>query len=319
MNALAAKPPSHVKKHKWFDRSEKFKSLKFFAALLLACAAAPVHAEATSGEDSGTPLRLEKPASRIVTLAPHLAEMVFAAGAGDRLVGVVDYSTYPEEAKKIPRVGGYSHFDLEAIVALNPDLIVAWRSGNSPAHIEKLQKLGFPVYVSQPDRIEDIAQELMRLGALADTRAVANAEAARLRARLKALRDRYASLARVRTFYQIWKQPLTTIGGKQIISSVIRLCGGKNIFDSLEPLAANVTVESVVAANPEVIIASGMDQSRPEWLDDWRRWTSILAVERNNLFFIDPDLIQRHTPRLLDGAERLCEHLETARSRRPGQ
>ncbi|MDR2507759.1 MAG: cobalamin-binding protein [Candidatus Accumulibacter sp.] len=265
------------------------------------------------------PLRLEKPARRIVTLAPHLAEMVFAAGAGDRLVGVVDYSTYPEEAKKIPRVGGYSHFDLEAIVALNPDLIVAWRSGNSPAHIEKLQKLGLPVYVSQPDQIEDIAQELLHLGALADTRTAANAEAARLRARLKALRDRYASLARVRTFYQIWKQPLTTIGGKQIISSVIRLCGGENIFDSLEPLAANVTVESVVAANPEVIIASGMDQSRPEWLDDWRRWASIAAVEQNNLFFIDPDLIQRHTPRLLDGAERLCEHLETARSRRPGR
>jgi iron complex transport system substrate-binding protein len=290
--------------------------LKTLLALMLSFFAAAARGEVATTDGTGAPIRLEAPARRIVTLAPHLAETIFAAGAGRWLVGVVAYSNYPEEAKKISSVGSYSHFDLEAIAALKPDLIVAWESGNSPAHLERLRKLGFSVYVSQPDRIEDIPPELRRLGVLAGTSEIADAVAARLEARLSALRARYSALPRVRTFYQIWQQPLTTIGGKQVISTVIRLCGGENVFGALEPLAANVTVESVVAANPEVIIASGMDQSRPEWLDDWRRWASITAVARNNLFFIDPDLMQRHTPRLFDGADRLCEYLETARKRR---
>jgi iron complex transport system substrate-binding protein len=123
----------------------------------------------------------------------------------------------------------------------------------------------------------------------------------------------------VRTFYQIWKQPLMTVGGKQIISDVIQLCGGENVFATLDGMAPTVTVEAVMAANPEAIVASGMDEARPEWLDDWQRWTSISAVTRGNLFFVPPDLIQRHTPRLLEGAERLCLHLEAARSRRPAR
>jgi iron complex transport system substrate-binding protein len=296
------------------DPNMPLKILFAFAAAFLSTACP---AEIVVNDATGATIRLDAPARRIVTLAPHLAETLFAAGAGKWLVGVVEYSNYPEEARRIPSVGSYSHFDLEAIAALKPDLIVAWESGNSPAHLEKLRKLGFTVFVSQPDRIEDIPLELRRLGALAGVSAIADAQAARLEARLHALRTRYSALPRVRTFYQIWQQPLTTIGGKQVISTVIRLCGGENVFESLEPLAANVTVESVIAANPEVIIASGMDKSRPEWLDDWRRWTSIAAVPRDNLFFIDPDLMQRHTPRLLDGAEQLCEHLETARARRP--
>jgi hypothetical protein len=132
-----------------------------------------------------------------------------------------------------------------------------------------------------------------------------------------ALQQRYGSRPPVPTFYQIWKQPLMTVGRRQIISDVIRLCGGNNVFGKLETMAPTVTVEAVIAANPEAIVASGMDEARPEWLDDWRRWSSITAVARGNLFFVPPDLIQRHTPRLLEGAERLCQHLETARSRRP--
>jgi iron complex transport system substrate-binding protein len=123
----------------------------------------------------------------------------------------------------------------------------------------------------------------------------------------------------VRTFYEIWKQPLMTVGRQQIISDVIRLCGGDNVFGQLETMAPTVTVEAVIAANPEAIVASGMGEARPEWLDDWLRWTTITAVARGNLFFVPPDLIQRHTPRLLDGADLLCRHLETARSRRPAK
>lgn len=284
------------------------------AALWLACGLAT--AEVTVKDDSGATVRLAQPARRIITLAPHMAETLFAAGAGDRLVGVVEYSDFPEAVKKIARVGGYTRLDLEAIAALKPDLIIAWLSGNAPAHIEKLRALGFPVYISQPDRIEDVATELERFGMLAGTEKVARAAAAQLRDRLAGLQKRYGGRPTVRTFYQVWKQPLSTVGGRQIISSVIRLCGGENVFGKLDTMAPEVSVEAVIAANPEAIVASGMDDSRPEWLDDWRRWTSITAVTRNNLYFVPPQLIQRHTPRLLDGAEMLCQHLETARSRR---
>ena len=289
---------------------------KLLAGLVMALSFSMALAEVVVTDDAGGVVRLPQPARRIVTLAPHLAETLFAAGAGGKLAGTVDYSDFPEAAKKVPKVGGYSRLDLEAIVALKPDLIIAWHSGNAPANVEKLRGFGFPIYVSQPDSLEDVASEIERMGRLAGTSAVADAAARQFRARLATLRRDYGHKPVVRTFYQIWKQPLSTVGGKQIISSVIRLCGGENVFASLDALAPVVTVEAVIAANPEAIVASGMSEARPDWLDDWTRWPGIAAVARNNLFFVPPELIQRHTPRLLDGAEQLCRHLDTARARR---
>nr|WP_313951846.1 cobalamin-binding protein [Accumulibacter sp.] len=289
----------------------------FVAWLLIAGSA--VGAEVSVVDDSGATLRLAQPAKRIVSLAPHLTETLFAAGAGERVVGTVEYSNYPPAAVNIARVGGYSQLDLERVTALRPDLIIAWQSGNTAAHVDRLRALGFPIYLSQPDRIEDVASEIERLGVLAGSAPVANRAAANFRQRLAGLQERYGGRPSVRTFYQIWKQPLMTVGGHQIISDVIRLCGGDNVFGKLETMAPTVSVEAVIAANPEAIVASGMSESRPEWLDDWLRWTSITAVARGNLFFVPPDLIQRHTPRLLDGAQLLCQHLETARSRRPSR
>lgn len=274
------------------------------------------HAEIVVQDDTGATLRLTEPARRIVSLAPHVTETLFAAGAGAQIVGAVDYSDYPETAKRVPRVGGYSRLDLEAIAALQPDLVVGWASGNAPTHIDKLRALGIPVYLAQPERIDDVAKNLERYGQLAGTSAVAQVAAAAFRGRLQTLREKYGPRPKVRTFYQIWKQPLMTVGGGQVISDVIHLCGGENVFAGLKPLAPKVTVEAVIQTDPEVIIASGMGESRPEWLDDWRRWKTLTAVQRDNLFFIPPDLIQRHTPRLVEGADRLCAHLETARGKR---
>jgi iron complex transport system substrate-binding protein len=284
--------------------------------LVFAVASSLALAEVAVTDDTGLIVRLSQAARRIVTLAPHLAETVFAAGAGDRLVGTVDYSDYPEAARKVPRVGGFSRLDLETIVALKPDLIIAWHTGNAPSDIDKLRGFGFPIYVSQPNRLENIADEIERLGQLAGSSQAADAAAHQFRTRLADLQKQYGERPVVRMFYQIWKQPLSTIGGKQIISSVIRLCGGENVFGKLETIAPVISVEEVIAANPETIIASGMDEARPEWLDDWKRWPTITAVTRGNLFFVPPDFIQRHTPRLLDGAEQLCRQLEIARSRR---
>jgi iron complex transport system substrate-binding protein len=283
------------------------------AALLLA---APVHAELVFTDDTGHSVRLKAPAKRIVAIAPHLAESLYAAGAGDRLVGTVDYSDYPPEAKKVRRVGGYSRLDLEAIAALKPDLVLAWQSGNNMSQVDKLKGLGLPVYVWQPNRMDDVAGQLERMGQLAGTEPAAHAAAERFRQRLAALRGANANKPKVRVFYQIWKAPLMTVGGPQIISDAIKLCGGENVFGHLPQMAPTVSVEAVLEADPEAIVATGMGDARPEWLADWNPWTRMTAVRRGNLFHINPDIMQRHTPRLLDGAERLCAHLDTARARR---
>jgi iron complex transport system substrate-binding protein len=285
-------------------------------AFLLLTLSATAQAEISVTDGTGSVVRLAQPAQRIVSLAPHVTEVLFAAGAGERIVGTVDYSNFPEAAKRIRRVGGYSRIDLEAVAALKPDLVIGWHSGNAPAHVDKLKALGLTVYVARPHRFEDIAASIEQYGRLAGTQSSAEPAAATFRQRLAELRLRYASRRPVRVFYQVWQKPLTTINGQQIISDAIGVCGGINVFAELPVLAPKINTEAVLVANPEAIIASGMDEQRPEWLDDWRRWPQLDAVTRGNLFFIPPDLIQRHSPRLLDGAAMLCEQLETARGRR---
>ena len=268
-------------------------------------------------DDTGQILKLAAPARRIISLAPHITENLYAAGAGGYIVGVSDYSDYPPEAKRLAHVGNYANLDLEAIIAKRPDLVIAWEGGSSVAHLAKLRALGLPLFISQPRKIEDIASNIERFGELAGTSASAAAAARAFRARHAELRSRYANRPPVRTFYQIWNQPLATVNGEQLISNVMQLCGAENIFASLPLLAPTVTLEAVLAANPEAIVASGMDESRPEWLDMWWRWKELTASARGNLFFIPPDIINRHTPRLLDGAQMLCAHMETARGKRP--
>lgn len=273
------------------------------------------HAEIVVQDDVGQAVRLAAPARRIVSLAPHITENLYAAGAGAYIVGVVDYSDYPPAAKKLPHVGSHDRLDLEAILALKPDLVIAWESGNPAAHLNRLKSLGLPLFLSQPRHLDDIAGDIERFGTLAATDAGAAARA--FRSRLAELRGRYARRPPVRSFYQIWNQPLLTVNGESLISDVMRLCGAENVFAKLPVLAPTVTLEAVLAANPEVIVASGMDDTRPEWLDMWRRWRDMTASARDNLFFVPADLINRHTPRILDGAQMLCTQLETARSRRP--
>ena len=275
------------------------------------------HADLRFKDDTGQEIRLKAPAQRIITLAPHAAESLYAAGAGDKLVGTVEYSDYPPAAKKVPRVGGYSRIDLEAVAALKPDLVIAWQSGNNMPQVDKLKALGLAVYVSQPNKMADIADQLERLGQLVGTETAANAAAASFRKRLENLQSANANKPKVRVFYQIWKSPLMTVGGPQIISDAIRLCGGENVFGHLGQMAPSISVEAVLEADPEAIIATGMGDAKPEWLHDWDQWTRLTAVKRGNLFHINPDIMQRHTPRILDGAEKLCAHLDVARSRRP--
>lgn len=292
---------------------------------LLLCGWLAVHAAARAEiavtDDAGHALKLPRPAQRIVSLAPHLTELLYAAGAGGQVVAAVEFSNYPAAAKALPRIGSYAAFDLERIAALKPDLVVAWGSGNPPGPVAQLRRLGIPVFISEPQRLEDVGPSLVRLGDLAGTEAVARLAADAFEARRTALAARHAGRRPVTVFYEIWNQPLMTVGGTHIISAAMALCGGRNVFDAVTQPAATVGLEAVLAADPEAIVASGMGESRPDWLDDWQRWPQLTAVKRGNLFFVPPDLLQRHTPRILDGAERLCDALDTARRRnaQPGR
>ena len=282
-------------------------------ALLLLPAFASQAQPVRISDDHGRDIVLPGPAQRIVSLAPHVTELLFAAGAGRQVVGAVDYSDHPPTAGALPRVGGYHRIDIETVLSLRPDVVIGWGEGNRPAELEQLRAAGLAVFVNDPHTLDDIARSLEHFGTLAGTADRAQAAARAFRQRRDALAARYARGTPVRVFYQLWNTPLMTAGGAHLISSVIELCGGRNVFAALAAQTPSVGVESVLAADPQVIIASGMDTARPEWLDDWRRWPTLQAVRAGHLFHISPELIQRHSPRVLDGAQRLCEQLEGTR------
>ncbi len=268
-------------------------------------------------DDLGNTVTLTAPASRIVTLSPSVVEVTYAAGAGDKIVATVDYSDFPASALKIPRVGGHSKINLEAVVAAKPDLVIAWESGNSPSALDKLRQMGIPIFMSQPHKMTDIPGEIERIGVLTGTEATAKKSAADFRQRYQALASKYSNRSPVTVFYQVWQNPLITIGGQQIMSDAITLCRGENIFGALKPLAPRVSFEAVIAANPEAIVTSGMADQNPEMLDAWKKWPSLTATQRNNFFFVQSDLMNRSGPRILDGTKILCEALQTARDHRP--
>lgn len=276
------------------------------------------HAQISARDDTGRIVTLQAPARRVVSLAPHVTELLYAAGAGGAVVGAMEYSDYPEIAKSLPRVGGSAGLDLEAIVALHPDLVIAWQSGNPSWQVERLVNLGIPVFVTEPRRIDDVASLLERFGKLTGTEAVAQKAAGKFRRHEAQLRARYPGRPDVSVFYQILDSSLFTVSGRHLISDVIRLCGGKNIFAGLPGLTPRVDVESVLKNNPEVILASGYEPQWSEWLARWRAWPMLTAVARNNLFLIPPDLIERQGPRILEGADRVCAIFDQARTRRRG-
>ncbi|MDT8880800.1 cobalamin-binding protein [Halomonas saccharevitans] len=267
-------------------------------------------------DDAGREVCLDAPARRIVALSPGVTELLYAAGAGEHLVGAVSFSDYPAEATELPRVGSYDRLDMEALLALEPDLVVAWAGGNPREQVDRLPRLGLPVFFSDAGDFAAIASSLERFGALAGSEAVADEAASTLRQQVAALRAQHADAAPVPVFYQVWEQPLMTVNGEHWISQALSLCGGENLFAAEAPLVPRIGVEAVLARDPEAIITGGMGKPDSTWLEAWRDYPEMTAVRRDNLFFVDPDLVQRATPRLLEGTRALCARLESALERR---
>lgn len=265
-------------------------------------------------DDEGNTVRLVAPAQRIVSLAPHITEMLFAAGVGERIVATVRFSDYPEASKSIPKIGSYKEVSMESLVSLDPDLVIAWPSGNGDEIVRRLKNLGLPVYLDEPREIADIADSLRRFGVLTASESQANQAAESFNRELMALRSSYSRQKRVSVFYQVWDEPLTTLNGEHLISDIIRLCGGLNVFEAALPLAPIVSVEAVLSANPEVIVVSGMGDERPDWLDHWKNWPALDAADNDQLYFIPPDFLQRSSPRIIIGATQMCEYLDKART-----
>ena len=267
-------------------------------------------------DDADRELCLHEPAERIVALSPGATELLFAAGAGDKVVGTVSHSDYPEEAREIPRVGTYKRLDLEGLLAREPDLIIGWQSGNPGAQLKQLREFEIPLYISEPRRFRDVASTLERLGVLAGTSDQAQRAADDFLGAIEKLRATYAEADPVSVFYQIWPDPLMTINDDHLMGQATKLCGGNNVFGDLDSLTPRINRESVLERNPEALIAGGMGEADRSWLEPWRKFEELQAVQRRNLFFVPPSTIQRPTPRLVKGVRILCSKLETARGRR---
>jgi iron complex transport system substrate-binding protein len=266
-------------------------------------------------DDTGAHLRLAEPARRIVSLAPSSTEMLFAAGAGPQLVATVAYSDQPAAARRVPRIGDSSAIDMERLLQLKPDVVVYWPGGNNAAQIAQIKRLGFVLYGQQVNRLADLGVSLRRLGRLAGTSAAAQQRAGLVDAQLTRLQRQYSKRAPVTAFLETWNQPLYTVGGQQLMSDALVVCGAVNIFGDLPQLSPAVQIEAVLTRNPELIIAAGPPGQGARWLQAWRTFPSLKAVQSGNLLDFEDQALSRLGPSVLDATAKLCARIDAARTR----
>jgi iron complex transport system substrate-binding protein len=265
-------------------------------------------------DDNGDKLSLNSAANRIISLSPNTTEILFHIGAGSKIVGADEYSNYPPAANDIIRVNNHAAANYELIISLKPDLVIAWQSGNGEKIIARLRELGLPVFVVETQSMADIPSLYKRLGELSGQSKQAKKQADIFADKLQQLHQSFASRAEIRTFYQIWNDPLMTLNGDHILTDIIELCGGVNVFEDSVALVPYVNMESVLAKDPQVIISGGANQNDLWDLGIWQKWSGLSAVKNKQIYSIPSDLLQRHSDRILQGAELVCQHLEQARA-----
>jgi len=262
----------------------------------------------------GSKLEFSTPADRLVTLSPHLAELVYAAGAGQHLIATVEYSEYPAAAAEVPRIGDAFRIDVERVLSLRPDLVIAWDSGNPRQATDQLKALGIPVWRVEIREPAEIADVIEAIGLVSEKQEAANTAAANFRRRLATLSGRYGTGRTLDFFYQVDVRPLFTINGQHLISKGLSLCGGHNIFYDQPGLAFNVAHEPVIVADPDALFAPFLDHEADP-LAAWHEWPGMQAVRQDALFLLPADKISRATPRLLDALELACSLLDGVRER----
>jgi iron complex transport system substrate-binding protein len=278
----------------------------------------------TAVDDSGRAVAFGRPAERVVTLAPSLTELVYAAGGGAALVGTTALSDFPPAARRVARIGDAARLDVERVLALKPDLVIVWQRGATSRELAQLEAAGISLFHLEPRRLDDVARAVERLGVLLGHEAVARDAAADLRRRLDRLRADHAAASPVSVFYQVWQQPLMTINGSHLIDDVIRLCGGRNVFASLAVLVPVISTEAVIAADPDAIFTASESSASAAWrrapdavaFATWRRHDGLAAVRRGTMYTFNGDAISRQGPRIVDGAEAVCAALDDARRSR---
>jgi iron complex transport system substrate-binding protein len=254
-------------------------------------------------------------APRIISLSPHITELLFAAGAGDRIVGVDDASDYPAAAAGIARVGEPAALDIEGLLKLKPTLIVLWDSGTPARRKAELERLNLKLYVTDQHHLDDIGATLLEFGRLAGTEPEAAAAARRYETELAQLRSQYASRPRLKVFYQVWDRPLYTLSGEHVVSEVLSLCGGDNVFAELSTLAPEIDKEAVLTRDPDVILIAATGGEGARQSADWSRFGRLRAVQRHHVFTVDPSLLGRMAPRILQGVRDVCGLLDLAREK----
>ena len=289
---------------------------RWLAALLLALAPLAAAAEVRVTDDASHVVVLAAPATRIVSLGPHLTELAYAAGGGSAVVGVIRYSDFPDAARKLPIVGDAHAIDFERIVQLKPDLVLVWGSGLNERHKARLRSLGLTVYESEIRQAQGIPDTLRRLGTLLGHADNADAAARRFESQWRSLAERYKGRPPVRVFWQLWHEPLMTINREHLISEAMRMCGGVNVFADLPLLTPSVSWEAAIAADPQLIAGSGRKDDIERDFAAWRRLgKSVNAVRQQRYASIDGNLIGRMGPRFVDGAAALCDAIEAARQK----
>ncbi len=289
--------------------------LALLGAMIIACGVRAATIELR--DQRGLTVRLAAPARRIVSAAPALTEIAFAAGAADSLVGAGAWSDYPDAARALPQVGDAFALDLERILALRPDLVLTWKSGTHPSDIARIEAMGIPVLVVEAHRISDIPR-VMRLVGAAAGRPEAEAAANAFEQQLAAFRARFADAAPVSVFIEVWHAPPMTVNGSHFASAALEVCGGRNIFADANTLTPIVGMEDIVFANPAAIVGGGSNVNQAQLRASWDRYRQIRAVRNGHVFHIDPDLIQRPGPRIIDGIARLCSALDQVRRAQAG-
>jgi iron complex transport system substrate-binding protein len=286
-----------------------------FLGLLAVLAAPWGHAASAFLDDTGQSVTLPHPARRIVSLAPSSTEMLFAAGAGAQVIATTEFADEPPAARRIPRIGDSAAVDLERVLVLRPDVIVLWPAGTGAAQVERIAALHVPLYRQQVQTLADLPRSVRRLGALAGTQPFAELAARALETHLAHLRARYAQRRRVTVLLQVWNHPIYTVGSTQLMSDVLEVCGAHNVFADLTDPGPAVSVEAVIARDPDVIVTTAPGRAASEWLSDWRRFAALRAVRAGNLLAFEDQRLSRLGPSVLGAADALCELLDAARSR----